>query len=145
MASPRCSGSLESIGSQRRDHFVNLERRRYRDVAHTHSQGALSFHSERTGQHKVSHHSGDEEVHSLERKVGRLRRQTRIREDRTPSLDQYLNTGSDGSYQPRSKTPPSESFMSSYRHTLGRKYYHKKSRTPPSRGQGNDVMGKALL
>lgn len=23
MASPRCSGSLESVGSQRRDHFVN--------------------------------------------------------------------------------------------------------------------------
>lgn len=102
IAGPKCSGSLESIGSQHRDHFVNLECRRDQDVAHTQSQGAPSFHFERTRQHEVSHHSRDEEVHNLERKVERLLRcfcrRTQIREDRTPSLDQYLSTRSDGSY-----------------------------------------------
>lgn len=35
--------------------------------------------------------------------------------------------------------------MSSSRHTSGRKYYHKKSKTPPRKGQGHDAMGKAFL
>ena len=149
MASSRRTGSLESVGSQCRDHFVNLEHRIDRDVAYTRSQGAPSFHSEQTGQHEESNHSHDEEVHSLEKKVERLHqrlhRRTRIREDRTPSLDQYSSTGSDKSYQPRSRTPPSESFTSLSRHSSGRDRYHKKSRTPPRRGQGQDAMGKALL
>lgn len=74
MAGSRRSGSLESVGSQHRDHFINLERMRDRHVAYTHSQGAPSVHSKRTGQHKASHHSLDEEVHNLENKVERLRR-----------------------------------------------------------------------
>ena len=73
MADSKCSGSLEFVGSQRRDHFVNLERRRDRHVAHTHSWGAPSVHSEWIGQQKASHHSCDEEVHNLEKKVERLR------------------------------------------------------------------------
>ena len=73
MAGLRRRGSLEFVGSQHRDHFVNLEHRRDRDVAHTHSQGAPSFHFERTGQHEASHHSHDEEVHNLEKKVELLR------------------------------------------------------------------------
>ena len=102
MAGPRRSGSQEFVGFQRKDHFVNLQRRRDRDMAHTHSQGASSFHSERTGQHEASNYSHDDELHYLEKKVERLRRhlhrKTWRREDRTPSLDQYLSIGSDGSY-----------------------------------------------
>ena len=118
-------------------------------MAHTHSQGAPSFHFERTGQHEATNHSHDEEVHNLEQKVEPLHQRlchwTWIKEDRTPSPDQYSSTGSDGSYWPRSKTPPSESFISSSRHSSGQDCYRKKSKTPPRRGQGHDTMGKALL
>ena len=90
MVGPRRSGSLESVGSQHRDHFVNLEHRRYRDVAHTRSQGIPSFNSERSGQHEASNHSRDEEVHNLEKKLEWLRQRlhhwTQIREDRTLSV-----------------------------------------------------------
>ena len=149
MAGLRRSGLLGSVGSQCKDHFVSLKRRRDHDVAHAHSQRVPSFHFEQTRQHEASHHSCDEEVYNLEKKVEwlrrYLRRQTRIRQDRTPSPNQHLSTRSDGNYQPRSRTPPSESFMSSSRHTSGWKHYCNKSRTPPRRGQGHDAMGKALL
>ena len=62
MASPRQIGSLESVGSQRRDHFVNLERRRDRYMAYTHSERVLFIHFERIGQHKASHNTRNEEV-----------------------------------------------------------------------------------
>ena len=41
-------------------------------MAHTHSQGAPSFHSERIEQHEASYYSRDEELHNLEKKVERL-------------------------------------------------------------------------
>ena len=149
MASPRQSGSLESVGSQRRDHFVNLEQRRDCHMAHTHSERVVFVHSERTGQHEANHNSRDEEVYNLEKKMERLCRhlhhKTQMREDRTASPDQDLSTGSNESYKPQSRTPPSESFTSSSHCTLRRKHYHRKSRTPPRRGQGHDAMGKALL
>ena len=149
MASPRQSGSLEFVGSQRRDHFVNLEQKRDRYMAHTHSERVLFIHFERIGQHKASHNTHNEEVYNLEKKMERLRRclccRTRMREDRTPSPDQDLSTGSDESYKPQSRTPPSESFTSSSHCTSRRKHYHRKSITPPRKGQGHDAMGKALL
>ena len=149
MASLRRSGSLESVGSQRRDHFVNFERRRDRYMAHTHSERMLFIHFEQIGQHKASHNTRNEEVYNLEKKMERLRRclhrRTRMREDRTPSPNQDLSTGSDKSYRPQSRTPPSESFTSSSHCTSRRKHYHRKSRTPPRRGEGHDAMGKARL
>ena len=149
MASPRQSGSLESVGSQRRDHFVNLERRRDRYMAHTHSERVLFIRFERIGQHKASHNTRNEEVYNLEKKMEWLCqclcRRTRMREDRTPSPDQDLSIGSDESYRPQSRTPPNESFTSLSHCTSRRKHYHRKSRTPPRRGQGHDAMGKALL
>ena len=72
MVGPKRSASLESVGSQRRNHFINLKRRRDRDMAHTHSQATPSFHSKRTRQHEASNHSRDEEVHNLEKKVEQL-------------------------------------------------------------------------
>ena len=73
MANPRRSGSLESVGSQRRDQFVNFEQRRDRDMGHTYNERAPSVHSEHTGQHHASHNSHDEEVYNFKRKVDRLR------------------------------------------------------------------------
>ena len=69
MASPKRSGSLESVGSQCRDHFINLERRRDCDMAHTHSERVPSVHSKQTGQHEASHNLHDEGVYNLEKKV----------------------------------------------------------------------------
>ena len=89
MANPRRNASLEFVGFQRRDWFVNLEQRRDCDMAHTHSQRAPFVHSNHTGQHHASHNSHDEEVYNLKRKVDRLRRhlhrKARTREERTPT------------------------------------------------------------
>ena len=149
MASPRQIGSLEPVGSQRRDHFVNLKRRRDRYMAYTHSERVLFIHFERIGQHKASHNTRNEEVYNLEKKMEWLRRclcrRTRMREDRTPSPYQDLSTGSDESYRPQSRTSPNESFTSSSHRTSRQKHYHRKSRTPPRRGEGHDAMGKARL
>ena len=149
MASPKWSGSLESMGSQRRDQFVNLERIRDRHMAHTHNERAPSMHSKRFGQHQGSHNSHDEEVYNLKKKVGWLRwqlhRKTWIRKERTPTPGQSSSSESDGSYRPLSRTLPNESFMSSSHHTSGGKHYRKRSRTPLRRSHGNDAMGKAFL
>lgn len=90
-------------------------------------------------------------MHNLKRKLDRLCRRLRHRmhrrDDRTPFLSQYSSSGSDGSYRPRSRTPPSESFTSSSWHTLGRKHCSEKLATL-QRGKGDwglDTMGKALL
>ena len=52
-------------------------------------------------------------MYNLQKKVERLRRslrrRTQIREDRTPSPDQDLSTGSDRSYRPQSRTSPNRS------------------------------------
>ena len=122
---------------------------RDRHMAHTHNKRALFVHFEQTGQHQASHNSHDEEVYNLKKKVDRLRqrlhRKTRIRKERTPTPGQSSSSESGGSYRPWSRTPPSESFMSSSHHTLGGKHYRKRSRTPTRRSQGNDAMGKAFL
>ena len=149
MANPRRNASLESVGSQRRDRFVNLEQRRDCDMAHTHSQRAPFVHSDHIGQHHTSHNSHDEEVYDLKRKVDRLHRhlhrKARIREERTSTPSQSSSSKDDRNYWQRSKTPPNESFTSSSHYTLDERYHHKRSRTPPRRNIGNDAMGKALL
>ena len=90
-------------------------------MAYTHSERVVFVHSERTGQHEANHNSRDEEVYNLEKKMERLCRhlhhKTQMREDRTASPDQDLSTGSNESYKPQSRTPPSESFTSSSHRT----------------------------
>nr|POF00337.1 hypothetical protein CFP56_33970 [Quercus suber] len=86
MANPRRSGYFESMGSQQRDQFVNLEQMRDCDMAHTYSEKAPPIHPEHTSQHRANHNSHDEEVYNLKRKVDRLHRRlhrkARIREER---------------------------------------------------------------
>ena len=140
---------MESLGSQRRDQFVNLEQIRDRHMAHTHNERAPSMHSKRFGQHQGSHNSHDEEVYNFKKKVDWLRWQlhckTWIRKERTLAPGQSSSSESDGRYRPLSKTPPNESFMSSSHHNSGGKHYRKRSRTPLRRSHGNDAMGKAFL
>ena len=126
---------LESEGSQRKDHFVNLKRMRDHHMAHTHSERAPSIHY---GSHETSHNSRDGEVHNLEKKVEQLRQRlhhkTPIREDRTPTLEQDSSSQSDGSYRPQSRTPPSESFTSSSHRTSRRKHYRREHPQGKARG-----------
>ena len=102
MANPRRSGSLESVGSQRRDQFVNFEQRRDRDMGHTYNERALFVHSEHTDQHHASHNSHDEEEYNFKRKVDRLRRRLHrkawIKEGRTPTLSQSSGSEDNKSY-----------------------------------------------
>ena len=67
----------------------------------------------------------------------RLRRERRRRTplDSNPSFDD----DGDGSYRPRSKTPPSESFT--YDED---RHYKRRSKSPSHEGLGNDAMSKAL-
>ena len=149
MANPRRNASLEYVGSQRRERFVNLEWRKDCDMANTHSQRAPFVHSDHTSQHHASHNSHDEEVYNLKRKVDRLYRHLHlkawIREKRTPTPSQSSSFEDDWNYQWRSRTPPNESFTSSSHYTSEERYHHKRSRTPPRRNMGNDALGKALL
>ena len=149
MANPRRSGSLESVGSQRRDRFVNLKWKRDRDMGHTYNERASSVHSKHTDQHHASHNSHDKEVYNFKRKVDRLcrrlHRKARIKEERIPTLSQSSRSEDNRSYWRRSRTPPSESFILTSRYTFGERHHHKRSRTPPWRSVGNDAMGNTLL
>ena len=74
------------------------------------------------------------EIDHLKRKLCRDRRR------RTPT-NSNVSSGDegDGSYKPRSRTPPSESF------SCDEDYHHERSNKSPSRkGLGNDAMSKAL-
>ena len=123
MANPRRSGSLESVGSQRRDQFVNLEWRRDHDMGHTYNERAPFVHSKHTSQHHANYNSHDEEVYNFKREVDwlsrHLHRKARIKEERTPTLSQSSSFEDNRSYWRRSRTPPSESFILASRYTLG--------------------------
>ena len=148
MANPRRSGSLESVGSQHRDHFVNLERRRDRHTTHTHSERAPSVHSMGTGQHQASHNSRDKEVYNLKKKVEQLCRHLHhkawVRKERTLNPSQSSSSEDDRNYQQRSRTPSSESFKLSSQYSSGERHHRKRSRTSSRKSQGNVAMGKAL-
>ena len=61
----------ESMGSQREDHFVNLERRRNREVSvHT-------THTSRSQSRNGSHLSHEEDTKALQLKIDHLKRKLR--------------------------------------------------------------------
>ena len=125
----------ESIGSQRQDHFLNLEQMRDREVnMHTtHTSGTQS----RSGSH-VSH---EKDTKAMQREIDGLRRRLCCeRWIRTPSnFDDSFDGDRDGSYKPRSRTPPNESFL------CDEDYHHEcRNRSLSSKGLGNDVMSRAL-
>ena len=121
------------VGSQCQDHFLNLKRRRDREVSvHT-------THTSRSHSRSESHVSHRKDTRFLQLEVDHLCRKL-CREQRrgTPS-----NSGSqsddDDSYRPRSWTPPSESFSYNEEH-----HHRQRSRSPTYKGLGNDTMSKAL-
>ena len=59
---------------------------------------------------------------------------------RTPlNFDLSSDNDRDGSYKPKSRTPPNESFSYDKDH-----HYKRKSKSPSRKGLGNDTMSKAL-
>ena len=108
----------ESVGSQRENQFVNLER--MRDRHHTLSVMVESYHTkctERSHSRIGSHVSHDQEMRKLQLEVDRMHRKLRRRERdrRNPSPPSSDGSGEsrDRSYHHRSRTPSSESFLAS--------------------------------
>ena len=67
----------------------------------------------------------------------RLRREQRRRT--LLDFDPFSDEEGDGSYRPRSRTPPSKSFSYDEYH-----HYKWRSKSPPRKGLGNDAMSRAL-
>ena len=92
----------ESIGSQRQDHFLNLERRRDREVSvhTTHTGGSQS--------RSRSHISHENDTKSMQHEIDRLQRRLRRKRRRRTPLNSDISSDDDkdGSYRPRSRTPP---------------------------------------
>ena len=123
----------ESVESQRHDHFVNLERRRDREVSMhtTHTSRSQSW----TGSH-VSH---GENTRNLHPEIDHLRRKLRRKQRRESPSNSRSSSNGDSNYRPRSRTPPSESFSYNEEHR-----YKRRSRSLTYRGLGNDAISKAL-
>ena len=125
----------ESIGSQCQDHFRNLEQRRNREGSvHT-------THTSRSQSRGGSHLSHEEIAKNMQLEIDHLKRKLRHKRRRqTPSnFDFSSDDEKDGSYRPRSRTPPNESF--SYDKDYHYEHINKNS---SSKGLGNDVMSRAL-
>ena len=85
------------MGSQREDHFLNLERRRDREVSvHT-------THTDRSQSRSRSHISNEKDTKSMQLEIDHLRRRLRCKRwSKTPSnFDVSSNDDKDGSYRPK--------------------------------------------
>ena len=114
------------MGSQREDHFVNLEQRRDHDVSvHT-------AHTSRSQSRNASHISHGEDTKALQLEIDHLKRKLcHERRKRTPSVsDSSIDDEEDHSYKHKSRTPPSKSFFS-YDEDVRHEH---KSRNSSSRG-----------
>ena len=124
----------KSIGSQRQDQFLNLEWRRDCEVS-VHTTYTSRSHS-RSGSH-VSH---GENTRNMQLEIDHLWRKLCRKQRRgTPSSSEFYFDDDDGSYRPRVRTPPNESFSCDEDH-----HHRRRSRSLSRRGLGNDAMGRAL-
>ena len=140
----------ESIGPQREDQFVNLERRRDREVARSPNISIESVHSNHISQSHLrpgSHISREQEACNLRLEIDHLRKQLRrrvhVREDRTPSPSQISSSKGERSYRQRSKTPPRKYFITPSRSRGGEGYHQRRDRNSPPENMGNDAISKA--
>ena len=125
----------ESVSSQRQDWFLNLERRKDREV---------SVHTTHTGRSQLqsgSRISHKENTRSMQLEINRLRRRLRCkRRRRTPSNSDFSsNDDGNGNYRPKSRTPPSEYFSCDEDH-----HHRCRHKSPSCKGLGNDTMSRAL-
>ena len=125
----------ESMGSQRQDDFLNLERRRDWEGS------VYTTHTSRSHSWVESHVSQEQNNRAMQREIDHLKKELRhTRRRRTPSQSDSFSDGEkDGNYRRRSRTPPSESFSYEEEH-----YHERRHKSPTRRGLGNDVLSKAL-
>ena len=88
-----------------------------------------------------SHLSHEKNTRSMQLEIDRLRRRLcREQRRRTPSnSDLSFDDDGDGSYRPKSRTPPSEPFSCDEDH-----HHERKCKSPSCKGLGNDAMSRAL-
>ena len=98
-------------------------------------------HISRSHSRNESHISHEENTRTMQLEINRLRRRLcRERQRRTPSNSDFsFDDDRDGSYRPRSRTPPSESFL------CDEDYHHKRrNKSSSCKGLGNDAMSRAV-
>ena len=110
----------EFVGSQCEDHFVNLERRRDREVS-VHTTHNSRIHS-RTGSH-ISH---GEETRNLRLEVDHLRIKLHRKQREASPSSIGSNLVGDSDCRPRSRTPLSDSISLSSLFDREERYYQKK-------------------
>ena len=92
--------SEESVGSQRQDHFLNLERRRDHEVSvHT-------THTSRSHSTSGSHVSHGEDTRIVQLEIDHLRRKLRRKQRRGTPSSLESQSNDDDNYRPKSRTPP---------------------------------------
>ena len=125
----------ESMGSQRQDHFRDLERQRdWEGSVHT-------THTSRSQARGKSHVYQEENARNMQREIDHLKRSLRHERRRRALSNHDFSFGgeADDGYRHKSRTPPSESF------SYNEDYHHeRKDRKPSSIGLGNDAVSKAL-
>ena len=125
----------EFVGSQCQDQFLNLEQRKDCKVS-VHTR-----HTSKSQSRGGSYISHEENTRSMQLEIDHLcRRLRREQRRRTHSgSDPSFDDDGDGSYRPRSRTPPNKSF--SYDED---RHYKRRSKSPSRKGLDNDAMSRAL-
>ena len=98
-------------------------------------------HTSRSQSRSGNHLSHEENTKAMQLEIDHLKRKLCHEwRRRTPSNSDFSSDDEeDGSYRPRSRTPPSESF------SYDEDYHHeRRNRDSSSKGLGNDTMSKAL-
>ena len=138
------------MGSQRDDHFVNLERRRDRDHNPTPLRMETQYpkHTKRSHSRTGSHVLHEQEARNLKLEIYHLRKKLRRKEcnkrDSTSLSSEGSNGGKYQNYRQRSTTPPSESYSVSSRVDKLEKQRRRRGEISSPMSMGNDEMSKAL-
>ena len=125
----------ESIGSQRQDHFRDLEQKRDREGSvHT-------THTSKSQSRGKSHASHEENARNMQKEIDHLKRSLhhKRRRQALSNFDYFSDDEKDEDYRHRSRTPPSKSFSYDEDYRLERR-----NKNSSSRGLRNDAMSKAL-
>ena len=98
-------------------------------------------HTSRSYSQGGSHVSHEENTRAMQLEIDHLKRKLCCEQQRRTPTNSDVSSGDegDGSYKPRSRTPPSESFSCD-------EDYHRERRnkSPSHKGLGNDAISKAL-
>ena len=134
------SHQAKSVGSQRQDDFLNLERERDREryqegnVYPSHTNQRHSRMGSHVSQRQNGNKAMQQEIDDLKKKLRHARRK-----QTTSSSNVSSNDEEDDNNRRRSKTPPSETFSYAEKHPHKHRY-----KSPSRKGLGNDAISKAL-